>query len=242
MKLLSLREKATSKNETSLFEYMQYIYSDEEIVCDSVIPEEVQRCRCIEYSVPYIFKKYRPDIRIESKSLIVEFEGIQHFQNVTTIMIDEEREAHLKSLGYKIIRIPFYIQLTKDMIKFYFNEDVEYGSEVPSGFYSLTSDYRKLNPHCPANFCSLGYQRFIREFREYPESTQKEIVDSLRDQQAYNIGVTVLPNFTAVDELLIESRRFLDDKNMFHPFTPWCMFEPDDLYEIHKDGGIEHWT
>lgn len=242
MKLLSLRENATTKNQTSLKDYMNYVFPEDEVVCDERIPDDIQIDRCNKFNVKYNKNKYRPDARIESRSLIVEFEGVQHFQNVSTIYKDDVRDDYLTSIGYKVVRIPFYVQLTTDMIKFYFDVDVKYGSEVKSGFYSLTSDPAALNPNCPASFSILGYQKFLNNFRDYPESTKQEIIDSLRDQQINHPGILVLPNFLAVDQILIESRCFLDEKHMFMPFLPRTVFEPDGLYEIHEDGSIEHWT
>ena len=222
---------------------MTYIYPGKEIIVDSVIPVDIQMQRCKDNGIEYKFRRYRPDIRIECISLIVEFEGIQHFQNVKKIFEDMERQTYLECLGYKVIRIPFYIQLTKDMIKFYFDVDVTEGSEVKSGFYSMSTDKTKLNPNCPANFSVAGYQRFLNEFQTYPESTKLEIVESLRLQQQYNDGVFVLPNLIAMSQILIQSIPFLDDKSMFHPFTaPMVNYDPDDCYEIRDNGQIIRWT
>lgn len=239
-KFLSLRERTNKANESSLSEYLEYIFPDTEIIYDSIIPKEIQEERCRLHNLNIEFKRYRPDARIESESIIVEFYGINHFQSPSRILHDWVKESYLEDLGYKVITIPFYVQLTKDMIKFYFNKDVQEGSKVKSGFYSTTKDKTKLNPNCPASFSSLGYRRFLMDLEEYPKSTQQEIIDSLKYQQQYNPGLLVLPDILSPEYAYKNTLKFLnvDSKDpsnkVYNPFVGLNMEHDEDRYIVEE--------
>lgn len=180
----------TKKLESSLADWLMYIFPNDTIIFDCAIPVNIwelrSNCR-IEY------KKYRPDARIESRNLIVEFDGIHHYNSAQMIFNDRERDAMLRQMGYKVIRIPFFVQLTRDVIKHYFDIEVDKGSLVTSGFFSDTRDPNHLNPFCPANFCPAGINRFYSELRSLPRSTVKEIFDSLALQCQHNRRDLVVP-------------------------------------------------
>jgi hypothetical protein len=76
-------------------------------------------------------------------------------------------------MGYKIIRIPFFVQPSSETLKHYFNIVGELELQYPHGFIIYDS-----TP--PANFCSLGLDRFIDEFEQFPDTVKKDIVKSLR--------------------------------------------------------------
>lgn len=162
---------------------MQYIFPNNIFVSDKPIPKAIlMERKANEY------RQFRPDIRCEYLNLVVEFDGDAHYKDI-------EKDQYLISLGYKVVRIPFWVQLSKVNIEYYFNVKVDNGCEEhKSGFNSLNSDkVNLLNPNTPANFCTLGLKRFIDEYEVLPKNTQNEIIETLKQQQIINQVETVLP-------------------------------------------------
>ena len=89
-----------------------------------------------------------PDYFIESLGLIFEFDGPDHYKDSFKIMRDERKYDGLKyikkngkNVDIRIIRIPYYVQLSKGAAKFIFKDLINYFSKflknLPSeGFYS----------------------------------------------------------------------------------------------------------
>ena len=89
-----------------------------------------------------------PDYFYESLGLIFECDGPDHYNNSYKIMKDENKYKNLKyiqkngnSVVFKIIRIPYFVQLSKDVAKFLFKDLIIHFSKelknLPSdGFYS----------------------------------------------------------------------------------------------------------
>lgn len=106
----------------------------------------------------------RPDYRSETLKLIVEFDGIHHYTNPDIILRDEKNTKLYMKLGYKVVRIPYFIQLTNDVVKELFNVDVQealFNPSIPS--------LNKKGRNTPAYLCSAGVERMKREFQQFPE-------------------------------------------------------------------------
>lgn len=116
----------------------------------------------------------RPDYRCEALKLIVEFDGYQHYCQVDTIFKDRLKDEAYASMGYRIVRIPYFVQLTSDVVKYYFGvDDVDMQINFPHGF--IADKGAKL----PAEYCSLGIIRFMNELREL-NFLQTDIISSLK--------------------------------------------------------------
>ena len=103
----------------------------------------------------------RPDYRCEELKLIVEFDGYKHYCEIDTIFKDRLKDEAYTSMGYRIVRIPYFVQLTSDVVKHYFGvDDVDMQINFPHGF--IADKGAKL----PAEYCSLGIVRFMNELRE----------------------------------------------------------------------------
>ena len=124
-------------------------------------------------AVPESGIKNRPDHRFIKEKVIIEFDGIQHYQNIHNIKVDRLKDEIYREMGYKIIRIPFYVQPSSETLKYYFDIEKELQLQYPHGFIIYDS-----KP--PTNFCSLGLDRFIYEFIKFPQSVKVDIVKSLR--------------------------------------------------------------
>ena len=117
--------------------------------------------------------RFRPDYRSESLKLIVEFDGYRHYTSSKQVKADMQRNKLYDNLGYKVVRIPMFIQLTTPIIKQLFNVDVEVNQVYPHGFISDASTLV-----LPADFCYIGVQRFMQELDLF-KSARQEIIDSL---------------------------------------------------------------
>ena len=89
-----------------------------------------------------------PDYFYENLGLIFEFDGPDHYNDSYKIMKDERKYNGLKNIkkngkkvDIRIIRIPYYVQLSKDVAKFFFKDlIIHFGKELKNlpkdGFYS----------------------------------------------------------------------------------------------------------
>lgn len=115
-------------------------------------------------TVPNCIKNTRPDYRSESLKLIIEFNGTDHYTKPDVIFKDIKKEKMYKDMGYKVVQIPFFIQLTNQAVKKMFGVVVEeqlFDGNVPS---LLVDD------SCtPAFLCPLGIKRMAEDFLNYPE-------------------------------------------------------------------------
>lgn len=125
-------------------------------------------------AVPNASISNRPDYRCDELKLIVEFDGYQHYCQIDTIFKDKLKDSVYTSIGYRIVRIPYFVQLTNDVVKHYFGvSDVDMQINFPHGF--IADKGAKL----PAEYCSLGIVRFVNELREL-HFLQTSIISSLK--------------------------------------------------------------
>lgn len=147
-------------DETKLGQALAGIFPDYEFIHDR--------------AVPGAGISNRPDYRCEELKLIVEFDGYQHYCQIDTIFKDRLKDAAYTAMGYRIVRIPYFVQLTTDVVKHYFGvDDVDMQISFPHGF--IADKGEKL----PSEFCSLGIIRFVTELKEL-SFLQGNIIQSLR--------------------------------------------------------------
>ena len=106
----------------------------------------------------------RPDYRCESLRLIVEFNGLDHYIKPDIILRDEEKEKLFANHDYKVIQIPYFIQLTNKAVKTLFDVDVKeslFNENIPS----LYAEDRCT----PAFLCPEGIKRMAKDFLKFPE-------------------------------------------------------------------------
>jgi len=162
---------------TGLDEYLSVIYPDvTDWIHDRTIPESTSRSR--------------PDYRSESLKLIVEFDGFPHYQRPEVIKKDKELTKLYQNLGYKVVRIPFFIQLSNKVVKDLFGVDVDinlFDDSIPS-----------LDPklgNTPAYLSSVGVKRMAEDFKLSPKQygVNTKYLDSLNDEDL--TGVSILRLF-----------------------------------------------
>ena len=113
--------------------------------------------------VKELYRK-RPDYRSESLKIIVEFDGLPHYTNPIQISKDKERTKLYESFGYKVVRIPYFIQLTKNSVKTLFDIDIDvelFDENIPS----LTIHSQAT----PAFLPLCGIKRMAEDFLKFPE-------------------------------------------------------------------------
>ena len=124
--------------------------------------------------IPDIGMRNRPDCRSERKKLIVEFDGWKHYTDPATIISDSEKDKATSALGYSTIRIPYFVQLSRDVVEFLFKDyatDLSEWNSFPHGFHSRGVIF-------PASFCELGISRFLNDLQKF-SIVRNDIVNSL---------------------------------------------------------------
>lgn len=163
-------DRGTGLHRTGLNEYLKVIFPDiDDWVHDKALGLTVNNKVC----------RKRPDYRSEKLKLIVEFDGIQHYTMPDRIKNDVLSTKFYESLGYKVVRIPYFIQLTNKAVKYFFNVDVK-----EPLFNENIHSMDKNDRNTPAFLCGAGVLRMIEEFKYHPEQYQinKEFLISQNDQ------------------------------------------------------------
>lgn len=125
-------------------------------------------------SVPNSNTRRRPDYRCDELMLIVEFDGDLHYKESGKIKSEAEKNSIYSSMGYKVVRIPYFIQLTNEIVKLLFNKDCNISYKYPHGFIS---DKATL----PADFCEMGINKFISDLNKF-KIVKQDILNSLVDK------------------------------------------------------------
>lgn len=140
-----------------------------------------------EVRVPGSLRRWDMVYQSGKQQVIVEFDGEAHYRNSLTIKADVEKDEVAKSLGHRVVRIPFWVQLTTKTLKYYFGLKAEIIQDFPHGFIS------KKNRMLPASFCELGVARFMRELEDLPKPISKDVISSLRERAKEYPHEYVLP-------------------------------------------------
>lgn len=163
-------DRGTGLHRTGLNEYLKVIFPDiDDWVHDKALGLTVNNKVC----------RKRPDYRSEKLKMIVEFDGIQHYTMPDRIKNDVLSTKFYESLGYKVVRIPYFIQLTNKAVKYFFNVDVK-----EPLFNENIHSMDKNDRNTPAFLCGAGVLRMIEEFKYHPEQyrVNKEFLMSQNDQ------------------------------------------------------------
>jgi hypothetical protein len=172
-------DKSTGLHRTGLNEYLKVIFPDtDDWIHDKTIGEfNGQRYR------------KRPDYRSDSLKLIIEFDGLQHYTNPDVIQKDIENTNLYKSLGYKVVRIPYFIQLTNKAVKIMFNKEIK-----EKLFDEKFSSLSIIGRNSPAYLCPAGLKRMAEEFRLFPEQYKTNIEFLKQQNDSFKSGVEFLEN------------------------------------------------
>jgi hypothetical protein len=119
--------------------------------------------------------------------IIIEFDGLQHYSNPDIIEKDIENTKLYNSGGYKVVRIPYFIQLTNRAVKTMF--DIEVSENLfDEKFSSLNTKGR----NSPAYLCPAGVKRMAEEFKKFPEQYITNIEFLKQQNDPFKSGVEFL--------------------------------------------------
>lgn len=116
--------------------------------------------------------KFRPDYVSHKEKVVVEFDGYLHYTKAKIVLQDIKKDEIIKSEGYRIIRIPYFVQLSSEVILHEFGLNINYSQIYQHGFI----DDKAI---LPADFCQLGIERFKRDLSIKFNYIETEILHSL---------------------------------------------------------------
>lgn len=125
----------------------------------------------------------KPDFVSEKFRLIIEIDGAGghnygHFSSARQCIVDQEKDKLYKKLGYKVIRIPMYVQLDSEMVEYYFG--IKYEKDLYEACHNHGFSHDQIL--LPADFCQLGIERFRKEFLSLPQNVKNVIIQSLKER------------------------------------------------------------
>lgn len=169
-------DKDTGLHRTGLEDYLKVIFP--EIDADEWIHDK---------SIEGIGSKIRPDYRCEKLKLIIEFDGLQHYQKPDRIKADYHNQKLYERAGYKVVRIPYFIQLSNSVVKSMFGRDVKeplFDDSIPSLGIN--------GQNTPAYCCPAGLKRMAKEFINYPQQYKTNVDYLIKANDDYLTGVDML--------------------------------------------------
>ena len=119
-----------------------------------------------------------PDYCNEAHKVIVEFDGYQHYSDPEIVLRDRVKDRVLHWHGYRVIRVPYFVQLDATVISLLFDgvvENKEGWNTYPHGFVNGKA-------LLPTAFCPLGLQRYKSEVKGVFSSIEEDILNSLRER------------------------------------------------------------
>ena len=128
----------------------------------------------------------RPDYRSETLKLIVEFDGLQHYQSPDRIAADQRNTCRYEELGYRVVRIPYFIQLTNTAVRELFGVSIReelFDGAIPS--------LGKNGRNTPAYLCCAGVERMAKEFLRFPDQyeTNLRALIAIEDETYSGVGM-----------------------------------------------------
>ncbi|MCL9792719.1 hypothetical protein J4528_10765 [Neisseria subflava] len=84
---------------------------------------------------------------------------------------DKEKDRIYQAMGYRIVRIPYFIQMTQELLHILFQQEFSYNNATPR-FYR-----RQCCLTC--NFCELGIMQFQADLGRF-DMYRLDIISSLR--------------------------------------------------------------
>ncbi|MEZ4968760.1 MAG: hypothetical protein R2814_03685 [Flavobacteriaceae bacterium] len=145
--------------ERLLGDFLRIIFPEHEFVHDRIVPNSRTR--------------KRPDYRNDDLMIIVEFDGDKHYREVSKIKSEEEKTICYSNMGYRVVRIPYFVQITLETSRLLFDLEHDYTNDYPHGFI----DERAILP-CDFNdlkWLLNDYDIMIYDFLNQ-ELTSKELI------------------------------------------------------------------
>jgi len=175
-----MAEKAANKDSESKFvgldDYLKFLFPGKTWIHDKPFGKRGGQCYRI-----------RPDFLCEDEKIIIEFDGLQHYTNPLNIRKDRENQKIYESLGFKVVRIPYFINLTTDVVKEMFGISVK-RNLFDSIYPSMSVKWQNT----PAFCCYDGILRMAKEFKRYPKQYEVNIRQLEADNDDELSGASLL--------------------------------------------------
>jgi len=129
----------------------------------------------------------RPDYRSESLKMIIELDGLPHYTNPDVILKDIQNTKNYEKAGYKVVRIPYFIQLSKDAVKELFDVDLDqelFDESIPS--------LGLKGRNTPAYLCHEGVKRMAKEFLRFPHQYEVNLKALKEANNSFLSGLDLL--------------------------------------------------
>lgn len=149
-----------------------------------IVGKEAWRGR--ELKVPDSRRRWDMAYQIAGQTTVVEFDGDAHYWNSLKVKVDIEKDEVADNLHYRVVRFPYWVQLTTETLAHYFGLSAEIEQDFPHGFI-VTKIF-------PASFSELGISRFQRELSSLPQDVNESVITSLRDRAEEHGVEYVLPS------------------------------------------------
>jgi hypothetical protein len=130
--------------------------------------------------------RFSLDIYFPEDQIAFEYDGPDHYDKVANHERDLRKNQLCLSEGIRLVRWPYYFQLTKDVARYLFPNhytDNKY-QEAIKIVYGASEESEILAPglhgskFTPANFTSLGINRFINDLNSAPISLRSQVIHS----------------------------------------------------------------
>ncbi|AJR03562.1 hypothetical protein [Siansivirga zeaxanthinifaciens] len=159
--------------ERLLGDVLGIVFPEHEFIHDRIVPNSGTR--------------KRPDYRNDDLMLIVEFDGDKHYREVSKIKSEEEKTICYSNMGYRVVRIPYFVQITPETTRLLFDLEHDYTNDYPHGFIDEGAIL-------PCDFNELGISKFLNDLNRF-EIIRHQIIHSIREKiQANNNEIErVLP-------------------------------------------------
>ena len=135
----------------------------------------------------------RPDYRSESLKLIVEFDGLPHYTNPDVILKDQQNTKNYEKAGYKVVRLPYFIQLSKEAVKKLFGVVIDqelFDDSIPS--------LGLKGRNTPAYLCHEGVIRMAKEFSRFPHQYKVNLKALKEAKNPFLSGVDLLTQYAGL--------------------------------------------
>src|SRR5215469_10899175 len=87
-----------------------------------------------EVRLPIGTRRWDMSYETNGQITVVEFDGDEHYRNTLKIKADEEKDQIATQHGYHVVRIPYWVQLTTETLRHYFDLNAEIRQDFPHGF------------------------------------------------------------------------------------------------------------
>ncbi len=165
-------------NKKELYKALKQIFN-----CDFVIDKYVPESGINKY----------PDFRNDELKLIVEFDSYLHYKKSVLQLSDEEKDEVYSKMGYKVVHIPYFVQLSSVVIKELFGIEMDWKQLYPHGFIEGDS---KL----PVDFNYYGIHKFRHDLEKF-SYIKDDIIESLKTKIELLGSDEVLPYGMTFEEL-----------------------------------------